>query len=93
MNVNTEPNNVLSFAELRRRAELTLSDLAKVAGYAQASSVHQIERGKYPRLDRAQGLARALNVTLEQLHAAITESIDQAQRRTRPAETEAPEPE
>lgn len=91
MNVSTEPSNGLTFRELRERERLTLMDLAHAAGYAQASSVHQIERGKYPRLDRARGLARALGVTLEDLHAAITASLDQAQRRTRP-EKEAPGP-
>lgn len=96
MNVDTGPGltpDNATFADLRRRAGLTLAQLAGRCGYTQATSVWRVEKGHQPRLDRARRFAEALGVTLEQLETAISRAAEaEAERRDRP-EDEAPGPE
>lgn len=77
--MGSEP--VLSFADLRRDRRMTLAELAKAAGYANPSSIQAVERGTYPRLDRAAQLAAALSVTLEYLKASIDKTRHESDRR------------
>jgi len=76
MNVTAEPtpNPSLTVRELRRAAELTMRELAERAGYANASGIQAIERGACPRLERAQRLADALDVSIDDLYRAIDAS-------------------
>lgn len=82
--VSNEPSTCPSFAELRAEARLTLAQLATAGGYKDATSIYAIERGTYPRLDRAVRIAEALGVTPEQLAASIARSAEQLADRTEP---------
>jgi len=68
MNVNAEP---MSLPALRRLRGYTQTQLAQAAGWSHASSISRLERGQHPPLGRAERLAEALGVTLEDLRASI----------------------
>jgi transcriptional regulator with XRE-family HTH domain len=91
MNVEHQTAEPMSFAALRRLRGYTQTQLAKAAGWANASSISRIERGQHPPLNRAERLAEALGVTLETLSASIDRS--RSQPTDEPAEeSEAPGP-
>ena len=76
MNENT--NTGIDLGQRRALARLKQSELATQVGYGYASSISEIERTDWPKLDRAKLMAHALGITLDELHASISLSHDRA---------------